>query len=99
VYLVAEHDRADAVADEDDIDSGLVHHARGRVIVGRQHRDLTPFDFFSASDGTGDFRSFVHKLKKASRNVVRKAFLRNRSTVSMIEVDGLILTPSFHGRR
>ena len=40
--LVAEHDLAERVADEDHRDAGLVHDAGGRVVVGGQDGDALP---------------------------------------------------------
>ena len=37
--LVAEHDLAERIADEQERDAGLVEDLRGRVVVGGQHRD------------------------------------------------------------
>ena len=39
---IAEHDHAEGVADEDEIDAGFVHETRGRVIVGGECCDLVP---------------------------------------------------------
>ena len=39
VVLVAEHDLAERVADEDQRDAGLVEERGGRVVVGGEHRD------------------------------------------------------------
>ncbi len=51
--LVAEHDHAERVADEDERHAGLVDDARGRVVVGGQHRDAHAFGVHLRDVGQG----------------------------------------------
>ncbi len=64
VGLVAEHDLAERIADEQHRDAGLVEELRGRVVVGGQHRDpravgvqLGDVDDGQAADGRRSWRS------------------------------------------
>ena len=51
--LVAEHDHAQRVADEDQRDARLVDDARGRVVVGGEHRDALAVDAHLGDVGDG----------------------------------------------
>ncbi len=53
--FVAENDHGERIADEDEIDAGLVDEARGRVVVGGERRDRLALALHFAERGHGDF--------------------------------------------